>query len=164
MPIFCWKEEQEYRYEELLQHATGAGNGSSNRSAKRKAKHLALVKFLETELATEVEPQPQDISKPSTTYTSKKNELYYWPWTGIIVNILNEPNSRKDIHDGGYWLKKLNKYNPLEVEMFKDKQGQTARAIVRFENNWTGFEGAIEFKKSFEANKHGKKKWSARKA
>lgn len=163
-PFCAGKKKQDYKYKDLLQHATGVSKGSANRSAKQKANHLALATYLETELANEAEPQPQRVSKPATTAASEKNELYCWPWTGIIVNILSEPKNGKDVKDSSYWLKKLQKYKPLEVKIFKDKHGGTSRAIVRFENDWTGYKSAMEFEKSFEADKHSKKEWNAQEA
>jgi hypothetical protein len=95
-PFCAGKKKQDYKYKDLLQHANGVGTGSSNRSAKQKANHLALAKYLETELANEAEPQPQRVCKPATTATSEKDEVYCWPWTGIIVNILDEPKNGKE--------------------------------------------------------------------
>lgn len=163
-PFCAGKKKQDYKYKDLLQHATGVSKGSANRSAKHKANHLALAKYLETELANEAEVQPQRVPKPATTATSEKNELYCWPWTGIIVNILNEPRNGEDVHNSEYWLKKFCKYKPLEVTIFMDEQCQTSRAIMRFDKDWTGFKNAMEFEKSFEAEKRSKKEWTSQEA
>ncbi|KAI4302396.1 hypothetical protein MLD38_038145 [Melastoma candidum] len=46
------KRKREYLYAELLQHAAGVGKSTSDkRSAKEKANHLALMRFLEKDLA-----------------------------------------------------------------------------------------------------------------
>ncbi|KAG4953383.1 hypothetical protein JHK87_038977 [Glycine soja] len=49
---YCPERKQDYKYRELLNHASGVGRSSSEkRSAKEKANHLALVKYLEKDLA-----------------------------------------------------------------------------------------------------------------
>ncbi|XP_056167252.1 factor of DNA methylation 1-like [Syzygium oleosum] len=54
-PSCTGKKEQDYRYEELCQHAAGVDEGSGNRSGKRKAYHLALAEYLGTDLASEAD-------------------------------------------------------------------------------------------------------------
>ena len=54
-PFCAGKKKQDYKYKDLLQHALGMGKGSANRSAKQKANHLALAKYLETNLVGEVD-------------------------------------------------------------------------------------------------------------
>ncbi|TKY56752.1 hypothetical protein E2542_SST21198 [Spatholobus suberectus] len=49
---YCPERKQDYKYRELLNHASGVGRSSSEkRTAKEKANHLALVKYLEKDLA-----------------------------------------------------------------------------------------------------------------
>lgn len=160
-PFCAGKKKQDYKYKDLLQHATGVSKGSANRSAKHKGNHLALAEYLENELANEAELQPQRVAKPATTATSEKNELFCWPWSGIIVNILNESENGEEVQNNEYWLKRFCKYKPLEITMFKDEQGRTSRAVFRFDKDWTGFKNAMEFEKSFEADKHSKKEWTS---
>ncbi|XP_059642065.1 factor of DNA methylation 1-like [Cornus florida] len=163
-PFCAGKKKQDYKYKDLLQHASGVGKGSSNRSAKQKANHLALARLLETDLANEVE-QPQRVIKPEPVpQNAVQNDLYCWPWTGVIMNIKNEPKNGKDLGSSEYWLRKFSKYKPLEVEIFWDGQQQTAQAIVKFDNDWTGFKNAMEFEKSFEADHHSRKEWSSGKS
>ncbi|KAL5102032.1 hypothetical protein RYX36_006359 [Vicia faba] len=48
---YCPEKKQDYKYNELLNHATGIGRSSSDkRSDKEKGCHLALVKYLEQDL------------------------------------------------------------------------------------------------------------------
>lgn len=48
---YCPERKQDYKLNELLNHATGIGRSSSEkRSAKEKGSHLALVKYLEQDL------------------------------------------------------------------------------------------------------------------
>lgn len=162
-PFCAGKKKQDYKYKDLLQHASGVGKGSSNRSAKQKANHLALAKYLEVNLATEAEPV-QHVAVPApVVQSSEQNDLYCFPWTGIIVNIVSEPKSGKDVGSKDYWLKKFSKYRPSEVEIIWDEQKQTAQAMLLFDYDWSGFKNAMEFEKSFETDHQSKKEWSARK-
>lgn len=160
-PFCAGKKKQDYKYKDLLQHATGVSKGSANRSAKQKANHLALAEYLETELVSEAEPQPQRVTAPMIIDKSEQNELYCWPWTGILVNILNKTKSGKAVDSSEYWLKKFSKYSPLEAKMFWDDERRIAQAVVKFDNDWTGFKNAMEFEKFFEADRHSKKEWIA---
>ncbi|KAI3455251.1 hypothetical protein Pfo_011914 [Paulownia fortunei] len=160
-PFCAGKKKQDYQYNHLLQHAIGVAKGSANRSAKQKANHLALATFLETDLANEAEPLPQH-TVPLPAAKPEKSELYCWPWVGIIANILNEPKNGDSVDSYGYWLKKFSKYKPIEIEMFWDDHQLTAQAVLRFDNDWTGFKNAMEFEKSFEADGQSKKEWDDR--
>ena len=54
-PFRVGKKKQDCKYKDLLQHASGVGKGSANRSAKQNANHLALAKYLETDLVGELD-------------------------------------------------------------------------------------------------------------
>ncbi|KAL9265041.1 Factor of DNA methylation 1-like protein [Drosera capensis] len=162
-PFCAGKKKQEYGYKDLLQHSSGVAKGSANRDAKQKANHLALSKFLQTELANasayvnqipELRPVPQ---------ANGQEELYCWPWIGIIVNVVEDAKTGKPLTDGGYWLDAFSKYKPLEVVFFQNKQDKTAEGIVKFEKDWTGFKNACHFEKSFKTHRHSKKDWIKRK-
>ncbi|KAJ1410044.1 Zinc finger-XS domain [Sesbania bispinosa] len=121
-PFCAGKKKQDYKYKDLLQHASGVGKGSANRSAKQKANHLALARYLETDLASEAEQiqhstLPQPVNQPL-----QQDDLYVWPWTGIIVNM------KSKLHDSGYWLKEFAKYRPVGVHIFLIDGDQTAQA------------------------------------
>ncbi|KAF5957196.1 hypothetical protein HYC85_004421 [Camellia sinensis] len=162
-PFCAGKKKQDYKYKDLLQHASGVSKGSANRSAKQKANHLALAIYLETDLADEAEPPQHMIEPAPVSEKSEQNDLYCWPWTGIVTNIVNEIENGKALCSSGYWLKKFSKFKPLDVEIFWDDQNQTAQAVVKFDNDWTGFKNAMEFEKTFEADHHSKKEWKAQK-
>ncbi|KAK2644749.1 hypothetical protein Ddye_019944 [Dipteronia dyeriana] len=163
-PFCSGKKKQDYKFKDLLQHASGVGKGSSNRTAKQKANHFALAKYLENDLASEVDPSqvlllpqpPQPVKK-----TPEQEELYVWPWMGIVVNIVMEPKDKESMLDSGYWLKRFAIYKPLEVHIFCDEHNSTAQAIVKFNCDWNGFMNATEFEKSFETEHRGKKDWNA---
>ncbi|KAK3021814.1 hypothetical protein RJ639_047169 [Escallonia herrerae] len=161
-PFCAGKKKQDYKYKDLHQHASGVGKGSSNRSAKQKANHLALARYLENDLENEAE-QPQRVGAPTpTTQQIEQNDLYCWPWTGIFVNIINEQTIGKSVGSKDYWLGEFSRFKPLDVEIFWDDQEEVGQAILQFDSNWTGFKNAMEFEKSFEADHHSKKEWSAR--
>ncbi|KAK9281822.1 hypothetical protein L1049_004728 [Liquidambar formosana] len=162
-PFCAGKKKQDYRYKDLLQHASGVGKGSANRSAKQKANHLALAKYLETDLATESDQTPRAVEPEPVTQPPEQDDRFVWPWTGIIVNIATERKNGKSVDDDGYWLKKFSKYRPLEVQTFWNDQEQAAQAIVKFNNDWTGFMNATEFEKSFETDHCSKREWDAQK-
>ncbi|KAK7294009.1 hypothetical protein RJT34_16892 [Clitoria ternatea] len=156
-PYCAGKKKQDYKYKDLLQHASGVGKGSANRSAKQKANHIALAKYLETDLASEAEPiQRPSLSQP-INQPLQQDELYVWPWTGIIVNVKGKLN------DSDYWMMEFTKYRPKGVRIFLKDDDRIAQAVIDFNNDWNGFMNASEFEKSFEAAHHGKKDWNSRK-
>ncbi|XAR50484.1 hypothetical protein NMG60_11004826 [Bertholletia excelsa] len=121
--------------------------------------------YLENDLANEAEQLPQQVIEPaSVAERPQQNDLYCWPWTGIVMNIVNEPKDGKSLENfSGYLMKELSKFKPLGVEIFWNDYNHTAQAVVKFDNDWTGFKNAIEFEKSFEADHHSKKEWVAQK-
>nr|XP_043636580.1 factor of DNA methylation 1-like [Erigeron canadensis] len=158
-PFCAGKKKQNFKYKDLHQHATGASKGSSNRKAIQKANHLALKMYLENELADEAE-KPLIVAAPvPAAPVSEDNDLYCWPWTGLVVNIVKDANNGQDIENKEYWVKFFAKYKPETIEILWDNHKQTAQALVGFNNDWTGFRNAMEFEKSFEAAHHSKKEW-----
>ncbi|KAK3004922.1 hypothetical protein RJ639_019692 [Escallonia herrerae] len=162
-PFCAGKKKQDYKFKDLLQHASGAGKGSANRSAKQKANHLALAKYLETDLANAVE-KPQVAGPAPIAQQSEQNELYCWPWTGIVVNIVCELANEKVVGSKGYWLKRFSRHKPVDVEIYWDDKECTGQAIVQFDNDWVGFKNAMEFEKSFESDHRSKKEWNEQKS
>ncbi|KAI9089491.1 hypothetical protein K1719_029096 [Acacia pycnantha] len=151
-PFCAGKKKQDYKFKDLLQHASGVGKGSANRSAKQKANHLALAKYLETDLSGEAE-QVQKPTLPKPASQPQQDDLYVWPWTGIMVNIKD-----KSFHNAEYWVKELAKYRPLDVHML-DEGDATPQAVVVFSDDWNGFLNARDFEKSFETKHYGKMDW-----
>ncbi|GAA0166013.1 endoribonuclease [Lithospermum erythrorhizon] len=156
-PFCAGKEKKDYKYKDLMQHATGAGKLSSNRSAK--GNHLALAKYLGKVLANEAELQPERIVPAHAAAKGEETELCCYPWTGIVVNILRGLNNEEDANSSGYWLNKFDKFKPLDVKVFWDGNNKVAQGVLKFESNWKGFKKAMEFEKSFEADNHSKKEW-----
>ncbi|KAJ8550863.1 hypothetical protein K7X08_000233 [Anisodus acutangulus] len=161
-PFCAGKKKQDYKYKELFSHASGVGKGAASRRAKQKANHLALAKYLETDLANEAEPVPPRAVTPECTEAEQK-EVFCWPWIGVVANISNEEDG-KSVEDKEYWLKKFSLYKPLEIMLFHDNQARVSEAIVTFDGDWTGFNNAMQFEKSFEARHCSKKEWFANKS
>ncbi|XP_043702825.1 factor of DNA methylation 1 [Telopea speciosissima] len=162
---FCkGKKKQDYRFKDLLQHASGVGKGSSNRSAKQKANHLALAKYLETDLADASGPlQPVVVQEPDAK-PPEQDDLFVWPWKGIIVNLSAKLKNGEDPSVYASWIEEqLSEYKILEVHTLRTEQDSTVYAIVDFSKDWPGFKDAMEFEKAFEADHHGKKDWNERK-
>lgn len=108
----------------------------------------------------EAEPIPKRAVTPEHS-EAEKDKLFFWPWTGIFVNVSKETANGRSPDDKEYWLKKFSMYMPLEVKLFCDNQARVSEAIVRFNSNWTGFKGAMEFEKSFEASHCSKQEWKS---
>ncbi|KAF8393058.1 hypothetical protein HHK36_021299 [Tetracentron sinense] len=159
-PFCAGKKKQDYRYKDLLQHASGVGKGSSNRSAKQKANHLALAKYLETDIANESGPTQCTVEPEPVTKHPEQEDLFVWPWTGVVVNMLTKQDG-KEVGENAFWLKEFSKYRPVEVHVLLNDQDCTGSAIMEFSKDWTGFKNAMEFEKAFEAVHHGKKDWNA---
>lgn len=157
-PYCAGKKKQDYKYKDLLQHASGVGKGSANRSAKQKANHLALAKYLETDLASEADPIQRPALPQAVNQPLQQDDLYVWPWTGIIVNIKDK------LIDSGYWLKEFAKFKPMDFHIFLKDGDLIAQAVIDFNCDWNGFMNASEFEKSFENARHGKKAWNSRKS
>jgi hypothetical protein len=92
---FCpGKKKQDYRYNELLQHAVGVG--ASNRAAKVKANHQALAKLLKEDHAdaagTLLPQQASALKNPPKP--AKDQEVFVWPWMGILTNLSTEQTWR----------------------------------------------------------------------
>ncbi|KAJ4968313.1 hypothetical protein NE237_015014 [Protea cynaroides] len=162
---FCpGKRKRDYHYKELLQHASGVSKGSSTRSVKQKANHLALANFLKTDIAPEGSlSQHVAVSEPPS---DRDNDIFVWPWTGIVVNL---PTTYKDGRYAGESGSKMREeftrrgFNPVRVRPLWNYRGHSGSAVVEFTKNWPGFKNAMSFEKAFEANHHGKRDWLARK-
>ncbi|KAL8115946.1 factor of DNA methylation 1-like isoform X2 [Apium graveolens] len=159
-PFCAGKKKQDYKYKDLLQHATGAGKGSSNRRAKQKANHIALAQYLENDLVDEAEKLPQVDAPPD----SSQNELLCNPWTGIVVNIVKGFDTGKTIFTEEYMMDKFSKYKPKEIVLLCDGEELNGEAIVKFNNNWAGLTNAMEFEKSFQTDRRSKKDWVSQEA
>ncbi|VFQ79944.1 unnamed protein product [Cuscuta campestris] len=158
-PFCAGKKKQDYKYNELLQHATGVAKGSTNRRITQKANHLALAQYLETDLADEAEPHPER-AVPPVKVASEQNNLYCWPWIGIVVNVLKKATGTA-VEEEAFWLKKFSKYGAQEVKVICDDKSHTSQVAIKFKNDWTGYKNVLEFEKAFAAEGCSKSDWNA---
>ncbi|XP_062154773.1 protein INVOLVED IN DE NOVO 2 [Alnus glutinosa] len=154
------KRKRDYLYKDLLQHASGVGKSSSEkRSTREKANHLALVKYLEKDLAGPSKP----VGKGDPPIGCDHDEKIVWPWTGVVVNM---PTRRTDdgryVGESGSKLRdelKSRGFNPIRVNPLWNFRGHSGSAIVEFHKDWPGLHNAMSFERAYEADHHGKKDW-----
>ncbi|CAA3005157.1 INVOLVED IN DE NOVO 2 [Olea europaea subsp. europaea] len=163
---FCpKKKKQDFLYNELLQHAIGVGKCSSQkRTRKDKANHLVLAKYLENDVAVDSSPlQQATMIDPLADHD--RDEMFVWPWIGIIVNIPTEIEDGRYVGESGSKLRdQLTRkgFNPTRVRPLWNYRGHSGTALVEFQNDWLGFNNAMAFEKAYEANHHGKRSWQAK--
>lgn len=150
-PFCSGKKKRDYQYKDLLQHASGVSKGSANRSAMQKAKHLALARYLEIDLSGNSEQKMCPVEKAHIPQSTKKDDLFVWPWIGIVHNFAGKTKDRKRVSGREDLMKRFSEYKPVII--------QEQEAIIKFSHDWTGFLGAIKFEKSFAAAHHSKKDW-----
>ncbi|KAF9617211.1 hypothetical protein IFM89_035093 [Coptis chinensis] len=162
---FCQgKKKQSHRYKELLQHASGVGNkGAGTRNIKQKAKHLALAKYVEKDLAPDVVPSQSTVERapPTERY---HDELFVYPWVGVVVNLPTEVKGGRCVGESGSKLRDLlasKGFNPVRVHPLWNYRGHSGTALVEFNKDWPGFHNAMSFEKYFEADHLGRRDWHA---
>ncbi|CAI0420774.1 unnamed protein product [Linum tenue] len=156
-PFCAGKKKQDYKYKDLLQHASGVGKGAASRSGRQKADHLALAKYLQDDLACEADETQTRVLPQPPTHAANQMEQLVWPPMGIVMNISIESELLED----GYWLQKFAKYNPANVHILINEEIQKAQVVVKFSSDWNGFTKAREFDKSFISEHCGKVDWKA---
>ncbi|KAH1104701.1 hypothetical protein GLYMA_13G336500v4 [Glycine max] len=83
-----------------------------------------------------------------------KDQLFVWPWVGIVANIATEFKNGMRIGDSGSKLRDeftLKGFHPLKVQPLWNRYGHSGFAIVEFSKDWDGFTNAMNFERSFEA-------------
>ncbi|KAK8293608.1 hypothetical protein V6Z12_D06G200500 [Gossypium hirsutum] len=159
------KKKQYYRYEDLLQHASGVGDSSS---AKRrpivKASHRALAKYLKKNHVPVVSSSKLS-AQEDTPSGHDDDEKIVWPWTGIVVNIpIQKSENGQSLGKSGSKLKDelIRKgFNPITVHPLRNYHGHSGTAVVEFQKDWQGLHHALSFENAYKADHHGKKDWSA---
>ncbi|CAL9096678.1 unnamed protein product, partial [Musa textilis] len=97
--------------------------------------------------------------QPSSS-RSQSEELFVWPWMGVVANIPTEFKNGRYVGESGSRLKQqLSPFNPLKVHPLWNFRGHTGYAVVDFANDWTGFRDAMAFENHFEADRRGKRDW-----
>ncbi|KAI3748751.1 hypothetical protein L6452_12046 [Arctium lappa] len=156
------KKKRDYQYKELLQHATMVGKSDSQkRNARDKANHLALVKFLEKDIAETSGPsKPKDEVDHLADHDG--DEMFVWPWKGIVVNLPTELKDGRYVGKSGSNMRDYltaRGFNPTRVHPLWNFRGHSGCAVVEFNKGWDGFNNAMSFEKAYEADHHGKKDW-----
>ncbi|PVH31533.1 hypothetical protein PAHAL_9G172700 [Panicum hallii] len=157
---FCpGKKKQDYNLKDLLQHATGIG-AAPKRSAKVKATHLGLAMFLEKDIASSLEKPLQIVANKPKTPNSEE-EVFVWPWMGIVVNLQYELKGEEYSRECEERLRaQLSRFRPLQVAILGGDNDQTFCAIVKFAKDWSGLKDALAFEKHFVVEQHGKTDWN----
>ncbi|PUZ50145.1 hypothetical protein GQ55_6G036500 [Panicum hallii var. hallii] len=153
---FCpGKKKQDYRYNELLQHAVGVG--ASNRAAKVKANHQALAKLLKEDHADAAGtlPSRQALALSNPPKPVKDQEVFVWPWMGILTNVPVEQTQG----GGAILMKQLADFKPLRYTAVYGSNGYTGYGIVLFTKDWIGFKNALAFQNFFKSQRLGKMDW-----
>ncbi|KAH0919116.1 hypothetical protein HID58_026776, partial [Brassica napus] len=160
-PFCSGKKKQHYKYKELLAHATGVSKGSAARNCKQKANHLALSKYLKNELAGDAEPPRLQLTVYSANQSQAVvSDMYVWPWMGIVISPLRGNDDKSLLLDSAYWLKKLARFNPLEVKTIWVEEDSAVAVVPRFNGGMDGFTSVTELEKEYEVKRCGKKDWS----
>ncbi|KAF6134921.1 hypothetical protein GIB67_002322 [Kingdonia uniflora] len=157
-PFCSGEKEQDYIYKDVLQHATESANSGE---LEEKVNHLALVKYLKKYLAP-VTNQSLPKAKCSTPSECDRDELFVWPWVGVIANIPIEKKNGRFVGESGTKLREyLTKkgFNPTQVHPLWSRGGHSGYAIVSFEKDWPGFKNAMAMEQFFETDHHGRRDW-----
>ncbi|CAL4943123.1 unnamed protein product [Urochloa decumbens] len=149
---FCkGKKKQDYKLNELLQHATGVG-AANQRKARERAAHLALAMYLESDLASSSEKSLQLAVVPK--HVKNEQDQCVWPWMGILVAL------PPWLTDKDRLRQQFSQFRPLEVAILGNPKDQITCAIVEFAKDWSGFDNAITFETHFIQEKYGKADWN----
>ncbi|KAJ4896882.1 Protein INVOLVED IN DE NOVO 2 [Raphanus sativus] len=159
------KKKPSFQYKDLLQHASGVGNSNSEkRTSKEKATHLALVKYLQLDLADSPEAgEPSSNKRQKTIQDCDQDEKLVCPWKGVVVNI--PTRKTQDGRSAGESGSKLRDeyiqrgFNPTRVYPLWNHRGFSGTATVDFSNDWNGLHSALLFDKAYQVDGHGKKDW-----
>ncbi|XP_013621992.1 PREDICTED: protein INVOLVED IN DE NOVO 2-like [Brassica oleracea var. oleracea] len=159
------KKKPSFQFKDLLQHASGVGNSNSEkRTSKEKASHLALVKYLQEDLAdSEAEPSSKRQKTGDPIQDCDQDEKLVCPWKGVVVNI--PTRKTQDGRSAGESGSKLRDeyiqrgFNPTRVRPLWNHWGFSGTAIVDFNRDWNGLHNALLFDKAYQVDGHGKKDW-----
>jgi hypothetical protein len=154
---FCpGKKKQDYRYNELLQHAIGVG--ASNRPAKVKANHQALATLLKTDHADAAGSLP--VRQAEALFNPPKpvqnQELYVYPWMGILANVPADQTEE----DGASVMQKMDNFKPSRCSAVHSSSGYTGVVVLHFEKDWIGFKDALAFHNYYKSRHLGKMDWN----
>ncbi|XP_052204646.1 protein INVOLVED IN DE NOVO 2-like isoform X2 [Diospyros lotus] len=167
-PYCTKKRKRDFQFKELLQHATGVGtcNNSKKRTARDRANHLALAKYMEKDLGSVAGPSQPVAEESDALADCNRDEMFVWPWTGIVVNLPTQWKDGRYVGESGSKLRDQlirRGFNPIRVHPLWNYRGHSGTAAVEFNKDWPGFNNAMSFEKAYEADHLGKKNWNASK-
>lgn len=162
---FCSKRKRQgFQFKDLLQHASSIGTCFSKyRTAEDKANHRALAKYLNNTTSGDAGPS-QPSGEVDALVDQDHDQMFVWPWIGIVVNIPTDLKDGRYVGESGSKLRdQLTRrgFNPTRVRPLWNYQGHSGTAVVEFHKDWSGFNNAMSFEKFYEANQHGKLNWMA---
>ena len=105
--------------------------------------------FLEKDIASSLE-KPLQIVDYKPKMTKSEEEVFVWPWMGIMVNLQYELKGEKYFWESEERLRaQLSRFRPLQVTILGDDKDQTFCAIIKFAKDWSGLKDALAFEKHF---------------
>ncbi|CAA0836759.1 Protein INVOLVED IN DE NOVO 2 [Striga hermonthica] len=160
---YCFdKRKHDFKYKDLLQHASAIGACTTDkRSAREKANHLALAKYLEKDIPVDEGPSnpPPEVD---ILADHDHHEIFVWPCIGVLVNIPMEFTEGRYVGKSSCELKSQfakRGFNLTRVQPLWNAQGHSGTAIVEFHSDLSGFTNAMSFEKVYAARRHGKSNW-----
>ncbi|KAL5671202.1 hypothetical protein ACJX0J_015508, partial [Zea mays] len=188
-PFCLGKKKQGYKIKDLLQHADGIGVSSKHRRhGRERANHRAFARFVRTDPsfaedlvgitgiqgAITTTPANENYSANgngkakanvdtagSSSVAAKVGppqevERFAWPWACVLA-----AGAGFNAED---FVGRVALFSSVEVvPLFVDEMEVTETfAIVRFTNDWSGFNDALTIENYFSVNKLGKKEFQMR--
>lgn len=143
-------------------------NNDQARPAVKKYRPLGsiddkAVHKIEHEHAPKIEVKPacklKVAPKSESTVPDDDDQLFVWPWMGIVANIRTEFKNGIHVGESGSKLKDeltSKGFNPLRVHPLWSRYGHSGYAVIEFNKDWAGFNNAMSFGRSFELDGCGK--------
>lgn len=183
---FCpGKKKQGYKIKDLLQHADGIGVSSKHRRhGRQRASHRAFARFVRTDpsfagdlvgitgILGAITPTTANasgngkaegnadaagsVSEPANVGPPLKVEKYAWPWACVLAA---GAGFNTEEFSGRVAMFSLAEVVPLFVD---EMEGVETFAIVRFTNDWGGFNDALTLENHFSVSKLGKKEFETK--
>lgn len=129
---------------------------------RENAKHSASKGYMKRHLNNK--DRKKSISKTEFSYEAEIDQLFVYPWVGILANIKTMLKDGRKTGESGRKLKEelaSKGFNPLKVHPLWNWKGHSGFAIVEFNKDWDSFRNAITFEKSFEVDHCGRKDFYA---